>query len=595
MFKGKLRTKFLLSLALISASLTSATLLIVRYRVEIRVREQIAEVLHNSVETFQSLEQQRALTLGKSAVLLASLPPLKAMMTSQHAATIQDASTEFWHLIGSQLLVLGDRSGKVVALHTATSGFALSEAQEQLLGSLAKGEDRDWWFGNGHLFEIFLQPIYFGSAAEETEIGVLAVGYEIDQSVAEDVSRVASSQVAFRYGDTLVISTVSESQRGDLAQDAENFATGESIAKEVQLGGERFLATTVGLSRGRSPEVSLTVLKSYDEATEFLKSLNDWILGVGIAAVLAGSMLIFLISTTYTRPLDSLVKGVQALEEGNFEYPLEARGNDEVSVVTAAFRRMRLTLQEAQRRLLDAERLATIGRMASTISHDLRHPLTAILAYAEFLSEENLSADQRKDFYQEIRLAVTRMTDELNQLLGFSKQREALKPSYSGIVEIIERAVQTVQALPEFQNIVITHAHEGDSSAWFDPGKLERVMVNLLFNACEAVSPDSGRIEVRSRATDQVIEIAVADNGSGIPEPIREDLFQPFVSHGKEKGIGLGLTVVRKLMRDHGGDVSVESTGSGGTVFKVFFSPARTAEEVTRGTDPSVSSPIGEG
>ena len=588
MFKGKLRTKFLLSLALISASLTSATLLIVRHRVEVRVREQIAEVLQNSVATFQSLEQQRALTLGKSATLLASLPPLKAMMTSQHAATIQDASTEFWHLIGSQMLVLADRSGKVVALHTSTSGFALSEAQEQLLSSLAKGDDRDWWFGNGHLFEIFLQPIYFGSAAEETEIGVLAVGYEIDQSVAEDVSRMASSQVAFRYADTLVISTVSESQRGDLAQNAENFATGESIAKEVQLGGERFLATTVGLSRGRSPEVSLTVLKSYDEATEFLKSLNDWILGVGFAAVIAGSVLIFLISTTFTRPLDNLVNGVQALEAGNYEYPLEARGNDEVSVVTAAFQRMRLTLQEAQRKLLDAERLATIGRMASTISHDLRHPLTAILAYAEFLSEENLSADQRKDFYQEIRLAVTRMTDELNQLLGFSKQREALKPSYSGIVEIIERAVQTVQVLPEFQHVVITHSHEGDASAWFDPGKLERVMVNLLFNACEAVSPESGRIEVRSRATDQAIEIAVADNGTGIPEPIRESLFQPFVSHGKEKGIGLGLTVVQKLVRDHGGDVSVESTGSGGSVFKVSFPSTRTAAEVAQGTDSSV-------
>lgn len=588
MFKGKLRTKFLLSLVLISASLTWATLLIVRHRVEVRVREQIAEVLHNSVVTFQSLEQQRASTLGKSAALLASLPPLKAVMTSQHAATIQDASAEFWHLIGSQLLVLADRSGQVVALHTATSGFDLSEAQGQLLGSLAKGDGRDWWFGNGHLFEIFLQPIYFGSAAEETEIGVLAVGYEIDRRVAEDISRVASSQVAFRYGDTLVISTVPESQRGDLARHAESFATGESIPKEVQLGSERFLATTVGLSRGRSPEVSLTVLKSYDEATEFLKSLNHWVLGVGIAAVLAGSVLIFLISTTFTRPLDSLVKGVQALEEGNFEYPLEARGTDEVSVVTAAFQRMRLTLQEAQRKLIDAERLATIGRMASTISHDLRHPLTAILAYAEFLSEGNLSQDQRKDFYEEIRLAVTRMTDEINQLLGFSKQREVLKPTYGGIEEIVERAVQTVQVLPEFQNIVITHSHEGDSRAWFDAGKLERVMLNLLFNACEAVSPDSGRIEVRSRATDRGIEIEVADNGTGIPEAIRENLFQPFVSHGKEKGIGLGLTVVQKLTRDHGGDVSVESSGPGGSVFKVFFPPAKTAEKVTQGTDPPV-------
>ena len=218
------------------------------------------------------------------------------------------------------------------------------------------------------------------------------------------------------------------------------------------------------------------MLKSYDEATAFLKSLNRWIVAVGIAAVLAGSMLVFLVSTTFTRPLAQLVAGVHALEEGDYAYPLKAQGSDEVSALTAAFQRMRLRLQETQRQLLDAERLATIGRMASTISHDLRHPLTAILAYAEFLSERQLSEAQRKDFYHEIRIAVNRMTDEINSLLGFSKQREAINPVYAHVEEVIERAIQTVKVLPEFESIAITFSHEGDCAGWFDPGKLERVM-----------------------------------------------------------------------------------------------------------------------
>ena len=571
LFQGTLRTKFLLSLALISALLTWATLLLVQYRVRIHVREEIAQGLRNSVVTFQSLQQQRESTLERSAVLLATLPPLKAVMTSQDMATIQDASEMFWRLAGSQLFVLADRSGKLAAIHTSTPGFTKDEAQESMLRSLADGESRDWWFGNGRLFEVFLQRIYFGSPEDNTPIGILAVGYEIDNAVAADVGRVASGQVAFRYKNAVVVSTVSSAERAGIEQHVDRFVTTDPKPWEIQLGPERFLATSVRLSSETAVPVTLTVFKSFDEATAFLQSLNRWIVLVGFAAVLAGSALVFFVSTTFTRPLAQLVAGVHALEEGNFTYPLEVDGSDEVSALTAAFHRMRLRLQETQRQLLDAERLATIGRMASTISHDLRHPLTAILAYAEFLSEGNLSKVQRHDFYEEIRLAVNRMTDEISSLLGFSKQREALRLVHGSVDEVIERAIQTVKVLPEFESVVMTYSHDKECVGWFDPGKLERVMLNLLFNAGEAVPRDTGRIEVSSRRAESGIEIRVKDNGTGIPESIRESLFQPFVSYGKEKGIGLGLTVVQKIMQDHGGKVCVERSGPGGSVFKLFF------------------------
>lgn len=572
MFKGKLRTKFLLSLVLISTSLTCATLLIVRHRVLLRVRAEIFENLRNSVTTFQILQRQREAMLERSASLLANLPPLKAVMTSQHEATIQDASAAFWRLAGSELFVLADRSGKLMAIHTTLPGLNRNEAQELLSRSLQSGESRDWWYGNGRLFEVFMHPIYLGPAAKSALLGVLAVGNEINEQVAADVGRVAASRVAFRYGETLVISTLSATQELDLVQHSERpIATGFD-PEEVRLGQERFLATSVPVAPRGSPEVSLTVLKSYDQATAFLESLNRWILLVGIAAVLIGGALVFLISTTLTRPLARLVAGVRALEKGDFSYPtIEARSNDEVSELTVAFDRMRSTLQETQRELLSSERLATIGRMASTISHDLRHPLTAILAYAEFLSEGNLSASRRQNFYEEIRLAVNRMTEQVNSLLGFSRERETIQPAYNNAAETVKRAIQTVQTRREFQHINITLSAEGECSGWFDPSKLERVLQNLLSNACESVDPETGKIDVYCRRTSRVLEIRVVDNGTGIPEPIRDTLFQPFVSHGKESGIGLGLTAVQKIVQDHGGEVSVEATGPSGTVFKLVL------------------------
>jgi signal transduction histidine kinase len=567
----RLRSKFLLSLTLITALITSAVLLVVQYRVRLHVREEIAQGLRDSVATFESLQRQRESALERSTALVATLPPLKAVMTSNDRATIQDASTTFWTLVGSQIFVLADRSGKLVALHAASPGVAAADAEAAIARDLSAGESHGWWYAGGHLFQVFLEPIYFGAPESGRPIGVVGVGYEIDASVAADVTRVASSGVGFTYEKRLIISTLPASQRDALAGYVAQIADSDGGPGEIRLGQERFLATSVRLSSRNAPLVTLTLLKSFDQATSFLRNLNRWIVAIGLVGVAAGSVLVFLVSTTFTNPLRGLVSGVQALERGDFAYPLEVNGDDEVSALTATFLRMRQTLGDTQRRLLEAEQLATIGRLASTISHDLRHPLTAILAYAEFLSEHGLTDLQRKDFFQEIRIAVNRMMDEINSLLGFSRQSEALAPSYGRVDVVIDRAIKMVKALPEYESIVITMSHGDECVGWFDAAKLERVVLNLLFNAAEAVAAGGGRIEVSCRVTDRGTEIRVADNGPGIPATIGDTLFQPFVSHGKEKGIGLGLTVVQSLMQQHQGDVSVERTGADGTVFRLFF------------------------
>jgi signal transduction histidine kinase len=579
-FAATLRGKFLLSLTLITALITSAVLLVVQYRVRIHVRAEIAQALRDSVVTFQSLQQQREATLGRSTALLATLPPLKAIMTSGDPATIQDASATFWTLAGSQVFALANRSGKLAALHTSLPGFTGAAVDAAIQRYLAGGEAHDWLFGGGRLFQVFLEPIYFGSAESDRPIGILAVGYEVDASVAADVTRVASAGVGFGYEKNLVISTVPGAQRAALARYVAQVADSDGGPGEIRLEQERFLATSVRLSSRNAPLVTLTLLKSFDQATAFLQNLNRWIVAIGVFGVLAGAALVFFVSTTFTSPLRRLVSGVQALEQGDFAYPLDLRGSDEVSTLTAAFQRMRQTLGDTQRRLLAAEQLATIGRLASTISHDLRHPLTAILAYAEFLAEPRLTDAQRQDFFQEIRIAVNRMMDEINSLLGFSKQSEAITPAYGRVDVVIDRAIKTVKALPEYESMVITLSSGDQCVGWFDAGKLERVMLNLLFNAAEAVPAGSGRIDVSCKISDRGTEIRIADNGSGIPDAIAGSLFQPFVSHGKEKGIGLGLTVVHNIMQQHHGDVSIESTGVNGTVFRLFF-PAVAAGTAT--------------
>jgi len=575
----RLRTKFLLSMVAVSAALTFTTLLVVRRTVQREVREGIQRDLQNSVSAFHSFQKQREVTLERSAALLADLPNVRALMTTHDPATIQDASRDLWQLAGSDLLLLADSSGRVMALQASPQEITLRQGQDFVPSIMSREETRHWWYVEGHLYEVFLQDIYFGPASGHQVLGYLVLGYEIDDRVARDLSRVAASEVAFRYGDSIVRSTLKPAQESELLRVAPRTAAGgPPQGDQIRLGDERFVATSVVLPTPGNPALSLWVLKSFDQATAFLSSLNELLLALGLTAVLAGSVLVFLISHTFTRPLENLVAGVRALEQGDYAYPLPVRGGDEVAEVTGTFDRMRTNLQKTHRELLDAERLATIGRMASSISHDLRHSLAAVMANAEFLCESNLTPGQREDLYAEIRIAVNQMTDLIESLLEFSRTRESLRPSYGDVRSAVERAAQGVKAHPEFQPIRIRITSEGSTEGWFDFKKLERALLNLLLNACEVVPPEAGKIDIGLRRTGEGLEIRIEDNGPGIADAVRDRLFEPFVSHGKENGTGMGLTVVQKILQDHGGDIAVEQTSASGTTFRVSIPLSPSAE-----------------
>ncbi len=180
--------------------------------------------------------------------------------------------------------------------------------------------------------------------------------------------------------------------------------------------------------------------------------------------MILGSLLVYLIASTFTRPLEKLVDGVRALGKGDYSFPLEVKSDGEIGELTTAFSGMRHSLQDAQQRVLHSERLATIGTMASSISHDLRHPLTAVLANAEFLAEPDLSPRQREELYLEIRVAVHRLTDLIDSLLELSRPAAALNLTESVIEHPVSRAVELIHAHPEFQkvsvNIVSNGAHD---------------------------------------------------------------------------------------------------------------------------------------
>jgi signal transduction histidine kinase/ActR/RegA family two-component response regulator len=599
--KIRLRTKFLLSLLAISAGLTAATLFIVSYSVQKRVRASLREDLHNSLNTYQSFEQQRDATLSRSAELLANLPNVRALMTTPDAATIQDASADLWRLSGSDLLVMANRAGNLVALRTGTAEFARETAQELFRHSLEKGNSHDWWFGGNRLFEVWIQPVYFGPASDDKVTGFLAVGHEINKRVASDFSSIAASDVAFYYGNALVASTLKSDQQSALLDFRRNAPPhAADSAQEISLGNERFLVTTAALSDQGQPEVSLTILKSFDRATAFLRDLNRILLALGLLSVLAGSALVFLISDTFTRPLANLVGGVRALEKGDFSYALESSGGDEVAEVTAAFDRMRTSLQESQRehrqleeRLRQAHKMEAVGRLAGGVAHDFNNLLTIIRGHSDLLLDrQGIEASQRRSLEQ-IQKAGNRAVGMTRQLLAFSRM-QVLEPRVLDLNEVVAEMGKMLPRLIGEHIEYVFLPEAGLSPVKADPGQVEQVIMNLVVNARDAM-PDGGKITVRTQnavldeaearkhapmSPGAYVLLSVADTGHGMDAETRAHIFEPFFTTKEVgKGTGLGLATVYGVVKQSGGFIYVESARGKGATFEIYLPQARQPAE----------------
>lgn len=579
----RLRTQLLVATLLIICALLGALLLIVRHIVRSEIAEGVRQSTEASLHAFENVQQDRDLQLSRTAALLAELPTLKAMMPLGHERTIQDASEPYWKLSGSPLFVLSSPDGQVFGFHVTNRGWEASLAEADLKKSIEQGDDAAWWYGNGQLYRVFLRPILAGSENNQRQVGIIAIGYQIDSTVAAQLALASGSQIALATGDKIMASTLSPAEENQLQGEMRSDWDSGNDSRKIVLGSNSYQAATVLLHSGPPANVKCYVLMSLQPADAFLQRLNRTILILGLSAILLVGLLLSFVSRTITHPLDDLVAGVRALAQGDYLYSIDPRGSSEVAELGEAFSKMRGELLTSEQRRFAAERIAAFGRAASSISHDLRHYLAAVVANAEFLYEAEKLKLNRDEIYGEIKTASEQMTDLLDSLRELSRAEGSISPRPAAIDQTIRHAVDTVRARAEMRARLISLRTSGEMTGTFDPQKIERVFFNLVLNACEASVPTQGEIEIEIRSLGELFEIRVMDRGPGVPAPIRDTLFDPFVSFGKSTGTGLGLAIVNKVVCDHGGSVTVEETSLLGTTFLVKLPRAvRTATDAAQ-------------
>lgn len=423
------------------------------------------------------------------------------------------------------------------------------------------------------MFEYSLRPLYFGDEKTGTLLGHVISGYAIDRNFLLQIGRGAGADAAFVTRDGIAVTTLPKEKQDALQQRIASL--GRNNETIMHAGRERFLTISRDLTPVAGFPLHLVVMKSFDATDRAEREINWLVFLTSLLGMTAGAILMAMLARMVTRPLEQLATGVRAFGGGNPRYSLPQGGTQEVRYLSSVFAQMRDEIQKTNHALLESERLATIGRMASSVSHDLRHYLAAVYANAEFLASPMLPPSERAELFEEIRLAVNGTTDMLDTLLIFGRTGVGLQRLPTTMDALVDRAVALVRTHPDTESVTLSvEKSSNDTTAALDAKQIERALYNLLLNACQSTRQGVGRREVIASldANETTVSVTITDSGPGVAEGIRESLFDPFVSQGKQKGTGLGLTLAWSVAREHGGDVKLVSSQMGKTVFRLTVS-----------------------
>jgi two-component system, cell cycle sensor histidine kinase and response regulator CckA len=538
------------------------------------------------------MQQQRQIALSHKADLLATM----ASMRNGDVTTIHDAGEDPWQSPGRDLLALTDQNGHILAIHTTAGEFPIPAAEAMLRRSRRAGEVSGWWYSGAQLYQIAIQPFYNDPPSNKMLSGMVVAGRGIDAQELRDLGKISSTQLALRYGNDIMVSTIPALKQAELADQLRDQAAPE----QLQIDGESYWGSLKVLTPGLKPAVSLIVLKSDHEAMASLARLNHLLLGLGLIAVFASGALVFAICDRFTRPLGSLLGGVDALEKGDFDYRLNARGSDEVAQLTRAFGRMRSTLKtnEAQRQKLEdhlrqSQKMEAIGRLAGGVAHDFNNLLTVIKGHTALMLEQLQPNEPLYAGSRQIEQAADRAASLTRQLLAFCRM-QVLQPKVLDLNALISDMAKLLTRLIRADVLFSFRPDESLGRVKADPGQLEQVILNFTVNAVDAM-PNGGTltIETRNLTVDENVArnrpvvplgsyvlLAVTDTGCGMDAQTKARIFEPFFTT-KElgKGTGLGLATVYGVIKQSGGWIWVESEPGKGTRFEVYLPRARGAEE----------------
>jgi len=301
-----------------------------------------------------------------------------------------------------------------------------------------------------------------------------------------------------------------------------------------------------------------------------------------LVATVGCLLLVFFLTTHVLRPIDRVVAMAQRVIEGDLSSRTGIRPPGEMGVLCRAIDGMAAAVAEREQQLKDAtrqqmgrsEKLASVGRLAAGVAHEINNPLTGVLTFAHLLRDKPKMDDEDKQDLDLIIHETTRAAEIVRNLLDFARERAAIKERLS-INEVVIRVIRLIRNQKGFDRIRIDEKLASDlPDVDGNINQLQQVLLNLSLNACEAM-PQGGTVTVRTFGREENVVVEVIDGGCGIKREHLDKLFEPFfTTKPVGKGTGLGLAVSFGIVQQHGGTLEVETEEGQGSTFRITLPPA---------------------
>ena len=338
------------------------------------------------------------------------------------------------------------------------------------------------------------------------------------------------------------------------------------ITHDVVLAGKPYKVFYLSLP----PERFYCLLRPMEKIAEAKRTLTWYMLGIAVLVMALIAFISYRIGKNLTNPIKVLVDSTARVATGDLDEQCEIKTHDEIGDLAAAFNQMTRDLKESRDQLIQAERLATAGKMSASFAHEIRNPLSSMRMLAQMLMQKpKMLGEKHQQSVRYILEEIERIDTIVKGLMDFARP-SSLDLKQQPIAPILQAVLSLMEAnLAHHKIQLVLNLSLETPEIQFDSDKLKQAFMNVVLNAMEAM-PQGGVLQVSTFTENDSICIKVEDTGIGIPAEDLEHLFEPFFTR-KTRGTGLGLANVKRILEEHGGTVEIDSTRGNGTEVSLWL------------------------
>ena len=571
---SSLRSRIFLTSALLAVLTVGVAIYLVNVSVTREAEDSLQREIVATGTTFEQLRRAQAQTFTMMAKLIADSSMLKAAVDTNDPPTVQDIANGYQHQLNSNLLLVTNKAGQVLAAVGVPARTAVVVASQPSVRGAAAGLDSFSMLPQPEgMLQLVTVPILIGLRRDPEIMGTLSVGFLLDDAFAAQLKQITGSEIAFGTDGQILASTLPRQDRDVLGELLHNVGG----SRNVTLRAEEYVVLPLPLSSGAQADMPgggpvALILRSRTEHVRFLRTIHTELEATAVVAVLLATLLSFTVARTITRPLAAITDVMRDVAAtGDLTRKIVLRGgrrwdDEDARLMATTFNTLTDSIARFQREMSQRERLSSLGRLSTVIAHEVRNPLMIIKAALHTLRHGDVSPAVLREAAGDIDEEVARLNRIVNDVLDFARPIQ-YELAAADLNALCRESAAAAQAAPGAAVRLDLDASLTPMTT--DPERLRVALINLIVNARQAVDSQAPEeVFLSTRAAADRVTITVADNGVGISDADLPRVFDPYFTT-KRGGTGLGLPIAKNIIEGLGGVLTIASAPGRGTQMRI--------------------------